>query len=67
MFSDQPVQNEEKIFGGRYSNIKIECDPPQKVGLSCATAANVVHTLSRYQRVIYTHALHPLFVYTPLP
>jgi hypothetical protein len=35
MFSDQPVQNEEKIFGGRYSDIKIECDPPQKVRLSC--------------------------------
>ncbi|KAF6255042.1 ATP-NAD kinase-like domain-containing protein [Scenedesmus sp. NREL 46B-D3] len=33
MFSDEPVQNEEKIFGGRYSNIKIECDPPQKVVL----------------------------------
>lgn len=31
MFSDDPVQNEEKIFGGRYSDIKIECDPPQKV------------------------------------
>lgn len=33
MFSDDPVQNEEKIFGGRYSDIKIECDPPQKVVL----------------------------------
>jgi hypothetical protein len=31
MFGDQPVQSEEKIFGGRYSDIKIECDPPQKV------------------------------------
>uniref|UniRef100_A0A383VXV0 DAGKc domain-containing protein n=1 Tax=Tetradesmus obliquus TaxID=3088 RepID=A0A383VXV0_TETOB len=33
MFSDDPVQHEEKIFGGRYSDIKIECDPPQKVVL----------------------------------
>jgi hypothetical protein len=33
MFSDQPVQNEDKIFGGRYSDIKIDCEPPQKVRL----------------------------------
>lgn len=33
MFGDQPVQAEDKIFGGRYSEIKVECDPPQKVVL----------------------------------
>lgn len=31
MFSDEPVQHEEKIFGGRYKDIKVECEPPQKV------------------------------------
>eukprot|EP00775_Hariotina_reticulata_P013012 gene13012-13141_t len=33
LFGDQPVQHEERIFGGRYSNIQVECDPPQKVVL----------------------------------
>ena len=33
MFSDQPVQDEERIFGGRYKDITVECDPPQKVVL----------------------------------
>lgn len=33
MFSDQPVQDEERIFGGRYKDIQVECDPPQKVVL----------------------------------
>jgi hypothetical protein len=31
MFSDQPVQAEDRIFGGRYKDIRVECDPPQKV------------------------------------
>jgi hypothetical protein len=31
MSSDEPVQAEDKIFGGRYKDIRVECDPPQKV------------------------------------
>jgi hypothetical protein len=33
MFGDEPVRDDDHIFGGRYSDIVVECDPPQKVVL----------------------------------
>jgi diacylglycerol kinase family enzyme len=33
VFGDKPVQAEDRIFGGRYSDVRVECEPPQKVVL----------------------------------
>eukprot|EP00879_Flechtneria_rotunda_P000746 GHRR01000866.1.p1 GENE.GHRR01000866.1~~GHRR01000866.1.p1 ORF type:complete len:439 (+),score=116.46 GHRR01000866.1:106-1422(+) len=59
LFGEKPVQHEEKIFGGRYKEINVECEPPQKVVLDGELLGNTpVHA-----RIIPAS----LKVFCPLP